>query len=492
MSPGRPGAQARAARPSRRGGRGRASGRRVPGCLLVASFALAAPIVSGPAFAEARWEKGDAFFELSGSLRELGLYSKQTDVNDFLAAGEADVAQGNFRCVQAAGFDECPSFEVVNEAPSGQSLTRLRIEARMRATRWLSAEVIYDNDVIAGSLDTLEADLAQSLSDQSFIGAEGTIVEGDAVRWEQQLYRAWARFEAGPFELDVGRMRVAWGVGRLWNPIDRFSALPPLALQPDVTPGIDGLDARWAINGFSYLQLVFAPTRDMDDMRLAGRVHGVLLDTDLSLMAGVFEQAPTAGFDLARNLGEAAMGAEVVYTHPAREVWKIGAAAPEVLDDFWQVDVHVDRTFDLGTGVYVLVEYLYNGNALGFGAGIAGPLLPLFEATDTPPPGIDPNVVPGPYVTPANGDIFGSSRVVTNAAHQIGAQLGYDLTPDLRGDFVTLVDLDGGSAAFFPNLLYSPLDWIEITLGAQFFAGPLHSQYGEQSILAYGRVDLFF
>jgi hypothetical protein len=88
--------------------------------------------------------------------------------------------------------------------------------------------------------------------------------------------------------------------------------------------------------------------------------------------------------------------------------------------------------------------------------------------------------------------VFGSSRVITFVSHQLGLQAGYDLTPELRGDFVTLIDMNRGSAAFFPNLSYSPLDFLEITLGVQLFAGPERSQYGGSEPLVYLLTDWFF
>jgi hypothetical protein len=316
-------------------------------------------------------------------------------------------------------------------------------------------------------------------------------MSGDHYVWHHQLYRGYLKLETDRFELGVGRQRVAWGVGRLWTPIDRFSALPPLALQPDVTPGIDGIDGRFNFDGFNYLQLVYAPGSGRREERWAVRLHGVLLDADLSLMGGMFEEAPTVGFDFARNLWDAAIRLEAVFTSPAHSVWKIDEPFPAKLPDFWQVVASFDMNLNYGTGVYVLVEYLYNGNALGFGAGRAGPLLPLFEATIVPPaPALA--AIPGPYVRSATIDIFGSSRVITNAAHQLGLQLGYDLTPELRGDIVTLIDMNGGSAAFFPNLAYSPLDSIDLRLGVQLFAGPKLSQYGSSEPLVYLLVDWFF
>ncbi|MCP4039418.1 MAG: hypothetical protein GY733_20925 [bacterium] len=439
------------------------------------------------------WSRGDVALSLNGSMRQIGLYTHQTDAADYGDAVEADIASAglNTTCVAAAGFASCPAFGTVGERNVGQGLTRLRLEVDVTLNEWLSAVVVYDNQVQFGVIDTLEAELGSALGSRSFLGAEGRLSEGSHHDWNHQLYRGYVTAEAERFELSVGRQRIAWGVGRLWNPIDRFSALPPLSLQSDVTPGIDGIDGRFNLDGFNYLQFVYAPGRSRHEERWAVRLHGVLWDADLSVMGGMFEQAPTAGIDIARNLWEGALGIEAVFTSPERKVWKIADPAPKKLPDYWQVVVSYDINFDFGTGVYLLAEYLYNGNALGFGESRAGPLLPLFEATSTPPtPAL--GAIPGPYAANATSDVSGSSRVVTGAEHQLGLQVAYDLTPELRGDFVTLVDMDGGSAAFFPNVSYSPLDSLELTLGVQLFAGPRLSQYGLSEPLVHVLADWFF
>ncbi len=447
----------------------------------------------GPAHSNATelWSRGDASFSVGGRIRQIGLYTRQTDADDFSHSIAADIAALGTRCVTAVGFANCPAFDEVGKKDVGQGLTRLRIELDLAMTSWLSAVVIYDNEVLYGGIDTLEAQLGSQIASDSFLGAEGELSDGSHHEWRHQLYRGFVRVETRRFELEVGRQRVAWGVGRLWNPIDRFSALPPLSLQPDVTPGIDGINGRFNFDGFNYLQVVYAPGPSRREERWAVRLHGVVWDADLSLMGGAFEEAPTVGFDVARNLGDAAFGIEAVFTSPKHKVWKIGDPGPRQIPDYWQVVASIDINVDVGTGVYVLAEYLYNGNALGFRSGRAGPLLSLFESTNTPPiPGLPPPAPP--YVTGADADIFGASRIVTNAAHQVGVQLGYDVTPELRGDLVTLVDLNGGSAAFFPNLKYSPIDSVELTLGVQLFAGPRQSQYGSSEALVQLLADWFF
>ncbi len=66
------------------------------------------------------------------------------------------------------------------------------------------------------------------------------------------------------------------------------------------------------------------------------------------------------------------------------------------------------------------------------------------------------------------------------------------MTPEVRAELVSLYDWDGGSAAFFPSLRYSPADWVELTLGGQFFVGPRRSQYGDTEHLGFLIADIFF
>ena len=198
------------------------------------------------------------------------------------------------------------------------------------------------------------------------------------------------------------------------------------------------------------------------------------------MIGGLFQQNPTVGFDVARNLGDAAGRVEVVWTDPEREVWRIGAAAPSEPDAYWQIVVSIDNNFNVGEGIYVLVEHLYNGNALGFGRGLAGSLLPFFEhnAAGLPVAG--------------SSDLFGGSQVVSSAEHQTGLQLGYDVTPELRAVMLTIFDWNGESGIFFPSLRYSPNGSVEITAGVQWGVGPHRSQYGELGGLGYLLIDFFF
>jgi hypothetical protein len=443
-----------------------------------AALAALSLVAAVPSSARELWssEGGGVSLDFRGSLRELVTASEQTSREAFEAAAAAD--SGN--CVLAATFENCSAFNTVGKLAAVQSLTRLRTRFDARLPHGLSATLVYDHELDLGHLETFERGFASGISGSTLLGAEGVIAAGRHVEWRHRLYRGSLSYERGPFELEVGRQRLAWGVGRLWNPIDRLNAIGPLAIEADQSGGIDALVVRWNFDGFRMLELVYAPARDKDDSRYAARLRATVLDTDVSLIGGLFRQAPTAGFDLSRNLGDAAIRLEVVWTRPEDELRPVGSGRSAAPDPYWQVVASIDHNFDLGTGLYLLLEHLYNGNALGFGRGLAGSWLPFFEETAAG------------GVVPASDAVFGGSQVVSGAEHQTGLQLGYDLTPELRGEFLAIFDWSGESGLLFPALRYSPDGAIEISAGAQIGVGSRRSEYGPRGALGYLMMEFFF
>jgi hypothetical protein len=447
-----------------------------------AALALLALLAAAPGAAREVWRSGDRVLELSGSLREVLTTTDGTSEDAFAAAAASDPV-----CVDVAQFANCSAFDVVGDTDVWTSLTRARVALDARAgPRW-SASLAYDHEWRAGTLDTFEGSFerdANALLDlEDEIELFGLDPHGDHFRWSHRLYRGWVRYEGAHLHVTAGRQRLAWGTGRLWNPIDRLSAVGPLAIEDDEFAGIDAIEVRWMWSGFDYVQLVAAPGDHASESRYALRLHGVLRDTDVSLVAGTFEQALAVGADFAGNLGDAAWRLEAVWTDPTRDVWLLEDPAPSELPQFWQIVLSIDTTLDIGPGLYVLAEHLYDGNALGFGRDLAGPLLPLFGAS-----GDLSNPVPAPH----GRERYAGSRVISLAEHTTGVQLGADVTAALRLDLLVLYDWNGRSAAFAPTVSYSGWNALELRIGAQVFAGPRLSQFGDRQATGFAVVEWFF
>lgn len=447
----------------------------------VLGCALGCVLAAVPATAGWEWRKGDASVKLTGQVRQLGVLTRGTDREEFAVLAAASPIQ----CGVSAVFADCPAFDAVGEKGVGQGLTRLRLRLDLRATDWLSAVVVYDHEVLFGELATLDRDIGAAFARESLWDLQWNLYDGQYANWDHLFYRLFVKFEYEKLEAIVGRQRIPWGVGRLWNPIDRFNPIAPLAIEPDQSLGADAALGRWWFTGFDYLEAVYAPNGRSDDAAYGARFHGVFREADYEIIAGVFDEALTLGSTVSANIGGAAVRSEVVWTNPTRSVWPVGEPGPSRLDDYWQVVASIDYNVDIGRGLYLLAEYFYNGNALGFGRGKAGTLLPFFESRPGPVPGV-------PVAGPASSDIFGGSPVVTLAPHQTGFLAGYDVTPILRAEMLLLYDWNGKSAALAPTLRYAPTGSFEVTVGYQAFLGRDLSQYGSAENIAYALLEYFF
>ena len=224
-------------------------------------------------------------------------------------------------CFLAEFYEECPRLRRgrgdgrLAEPDTAFACTFLDLQL----SRSLSARFEYDNELVMGKLDTLEFRGFAPMEVEPFLPLQDEISDfefgGDSQGiWRHGLYRAWLNWETEHFQVILGRQRIPWGVGRLWNPIDRFNAIGPLAIESDQSGGVDAVNARLRFSGFTYLQGVYAAAEESDNQSYAARLHGVFRDVDYSLVAGVFEKALALGFDLDGNLGDAAARAEVVWT----------------------------------------------------------------------------------------------------------------------------------------------------------------------------------
>lgn len=442
-----------------------------------------APLVASAAGAGELWSAGDASLSVSGSVRELVTGTRGTDVERFSARLDPLSPGFDPSCVPVQTFPSCSAWDALGDRDAWTSLTRLRLHFDGRATGRLSAVVVADLEGRIGRRENFGSAGLFGFETGRFVDLEDEISDRADAHWRQLLYRAYLFYEGEKLEVTLGRQRVPWGVGRLWNPIDRFNAIGPLAIEADQSAGVDAVKARWIFSGFTHLEGVYAAGARGKDRAYAARLAGVVRDVDYGLVAGVFEQAYTLGFDLAGNLGDAAGRLEVVWTDPERRVRPFGEVARRELPPYWQVVVSVDHNIDVGSGLYVLAEHLYNGNALGFGRGTAGGFVHFFQ---------EQTLAGQRVIAPGTTDLFGHSRVVTLGEHQSGVQVGYDLRSDLRADLLTLYDWRGASASVFPSVRYSPTGWLELTLGVQLFAGPRRSEYGQGETLGFVLAEVFF
>ena len=411
------------------------------GAAALVLLALTAAPLRSPAIMEFEGEDWQA--ELRGYVRVLGTFTRDVSADRFLERGST------------------------RKQDSGLLLVRNRVTAQGAVGDRLFGKVAYDTELRTGSaLNSLGFEVANEIGTQTWLDADRVFHEAPDAHMRHALYRAWLRYEGDQWDLTLGRQRIALGRGRLWNPTDLFNPIFPLAVEGDQRIGQDAAVGRLRLGRTLRLVGIWSPKDDPDLHRAALRFEVQRREIDAALMVGRFQQDWVFGGDFALSFRGAAIRGEATFTDL------------DLGDRIWQVVGSVDYSFPLGTGLYVLVEHLFNENLVDPGA---------FAAL---PPGAGRRAALETFV---QSQTLFLNRITTVVRNQTGFQVGYDLTPILRSDLLVLYDWDGPCTAIVPAITYQWLQDVEFSLAAQFFVGrDERTEYGDRTTLLILQVDAYF
>jgi hypothetical protein len=327
-------------------------------------------------------------------------------------------------------------------------LNRLRLDMKISFPGKTSLRLVLDNEAIFGTvLDTPEFELFKTTR-LTFYDLDAIFTDNPDFWARTTVYRIYFDIKSGKTHLTIGRQRVAWGSGRLWNPTDVFNPVSPFEIERDEKTGIDGIRFDYYINPLSSITFVYSPEREGRE-NLALRARTNYKGYDLSLLLGALSDRTVVGFDFAGNLGNASLRGEATY-----EDLRDGIVLTGQEEDFLRAVLSLDYTFP--STFYVLVEYLYNGGNLGE---------VLLQA------------VP-------------QREIITRNENFIALGIGYDVTPLLRADGVAIVDIDGGGVFFNPSIKYNVHENTDWELGAQLFSGD--GEYEGFPQLFYTSIKIYF
>ncbi len=404
--------------------------------------ALVVVAVAGGASA-GELDRGDLRLELGGSLRSLGIFTREL---------RAETLVEDRR---------------LTRSDSGLLLERLRVNGQAAWRDRVYAQLTYDNEARFGSfLDSLAFSVADEIGNRTWLDLDHTISSHDDADWRHLVYRAFVRVEDERGEIVVGRQRIPLGRTRLWNPIDLFNPIPPLAIEGDQRIGQDAVLARLRLLPGLFAAGIWSPQDDPDEHRAAARLELSRSSVDGALLVGRFGQDWVFGADGAANLSGAAARFEATFSDLERG------------GRIWQVVGSLDYTFAVGSGLYGLVEHFYNENLIDPEA--------FDRALLAIPPADLVDVL-------AESQLAFLDRLTTVARHQTAVQVGYDLHALVRADLLTIYDWNGASVAFYPVVAWSARSDVALSVGVQLFLGhDRDSEYGDRPNLVFGSVDLYF
>lgn len=326
-------------------------------------------------------------------------------------------------------------------------LNRLRLEARGRPAGWLGYEMQYDNEALLGSyLDTVQFAQLKAARPATYRDMESNYVDNKSLLMRHRVRRGFVSLNTAAADMYLGRQRIAWGSGRMWNPTDLFNPYNPAQLERDERTGVDAVLLEKNFSALSRLSLAYAPQRNASASR-AVRYRTNFARTDIALMAGEFRDARVAGFEFAGRIGDAGVYGEVAHTRPS--------AGDAFTRSVLGAEYAFENTLTIGA------EYYWNGE--GTSQRSRYDFVRLF-----------------------------SGEIQNVAKHYTGAHLRYEITPLLHSENHLILNHDDASRFFAPGLVYSLTSNWDAAAGAQLFGGDAGSEYGRFYNVYYMYLQRFF
>ncbi|MFH0990768.1 MAG: hypothetical protein V1799_12205 [bacterium] len=254
-------------------------------------------------------------------------------------------------------------------------------------------------------------------------------------------------FEFG--DLTIGRQRIAWGTGRIWNPTDLFNPINPTSVAKIEKDGVDAALFKFRLGNFTDLSLVVNPQRGWSTANVGYRFRANYQEFDFSLVGGYFDNFVMFGGDFAGNLFDAGVRGEALVT-----------LAPGNYD-FKSTNYILGADYQFSSRLYGLLEYHFNGEG-------------QFEKSQYDLPHL------------ANGEILNVGRQYISA---LGTYLVHPLVT-LSLNYTR--NLSDRSQFIAGSISASASDELSLALGGQLFFGENFSEYWYYPRSLYLKADLYF
>lgn len=252
----------------------------------------------------------------------------------------------------------------------------------------------------------------------------------------------------GAVDLTLGRQRIAWGSGRIWNPTDLFNPLNPANFSKIEKDGVDAAVATVRMGELSDLTAVWNPQRRRSSS-FGARARTNWEGFDLAAVGGRFDDLWVVGGDITGSVWDAGIRLEGIHATPHRNG---GGGTTRLI-------AGVDNQF---TGrLYGLMEYQYNGAGASDPAGYD--ILRLF-----------------------NGQILHVGR---HYAVVRGSYLLHPLVSLQAGVMRNINDRSGYAGG---SVTVSLTEEASVALGGQYTFGAVSSEYWYYPRSLYVRGDIFF
>lgn len=326
-----------------------------------------------------------------------------------------------------------------------------RIDLKYFPYNNLTFGVSARNNLNFGELFTAYPGMAESAErDAGLFDMSWKIANGASYVLSTNIDRAFAEYSHNKLNLRVGRQRINWGIGLVWNPNDLFNTFSYFDFDYEERPGSDAIKLEYYTSFTSSAQLV-AKLDSSHNATIAGMYRFNRWNYDFQLLAGTTGDDYVLGAGWAGQIEGGGFRGEASWFIPQHGSKQVLIAT-------------IDGDYSLKDGWYFHTAVLFNSAGTTGKAG-AGGVLPEMDV---------------------------SVKTLTRAKLSLLAQVSYPVSPLINAGVSAMKNPYDGSSFLGPSVDFSLAENASVMLFAQVFGGKEKTEFGDYGKLGYIRLKWSF
>ena len=247
----------------------------------------------------------------------------------------------------------------------------------------------------------------------------------------------------------VGRQRISWGTGRVWNPTDIFNPINPANFGKIEKDGADAATMKFYLGQLTDFQLVYNAEYHFESSNYAARFRTNILGYDLAVLAGSADRRFITGGDFAGNVWTAGIRGEALVSEDPS---KAGG---------YYVRWILGMDYQFTDKLYGMFEYYHNGQ--GTLDRFSYDLIGLYEG-----------------------------RILNLAKDYLAVSGSYQLTPLITAVLSSNSNFNDGSGFLAGTVTYSASDNASIAIGSLYAYGKTFTEYWYYPQAYYLKLETYF
>ncbi len=311
--------------------------------------------------------------------------------------------------------------------------------------------LVTDHEFLFGPLlSSQKKSVSALIPEDEFLDLVWVLNEKENSIWRHSFHRAYFTTKWNELEGKVGRQRIAWGQGRIWNPLDVINPYNPLSVEKDERLGSDSIAIKNYFSELSFLEAVYVPKKNFrgENSILLGRYRVNFRQMDWGVVGGKKGEELLFGFDSAAQIVEGSLRTEAAY------IW-----GSNLRKDFFRAVLSYDYSFT--NTLYLLGELYYNGIGENKKENYSKVVLKRGEQ-----------------------NFLGQTY--------FGFVSRYDFTPLWIGSCYGIVNNNDSSLFLSPKIEWKALTDLELSLAYHAFLGSSASEFGPLQEVAFFQIQWFY